>query len=160
MTHTHSPEFIPPRPSLRSWLGGSCCRGEVRWRCSPDVTDVTSARQVSADLSYTSYSELFQVQTRSDPGPTLRSGPLRPGPRTRKYGSGPPSHRTEPRTHRFGSVRTSVRRGPDQTVDSVLACSKSLPSPLCTKDLWCWDMTWRSLRRASLRLPNTIVCCL
>ena len=116
VTHTHSPEFIPPRPSLRSWLGGSCCCGEVRWRCSPDVTDVTSAQQVSADLHC---SELFQVQTRSDPGPTLRSGPLRPGPRTRKYGSGPPSHRTEPRTHRFGSVRTSIRRGPDRTVDSV-----------------------------------------
>src|SRR6266511_307612 len=52
-------------------------------------------------------------------GSTLRSGPLRPGPRTCKCGSGPPSQRTEPRTCRFGSVRTSVRIGLDRTMDSV-----------------------------------------
>ena len=56
---------------------------------------------------------------RSRPGSTLRSGQLRPGPRTCKCGSGPPSQRTEPRTCRFSSVWTLVRIGPDRTVDSV-----------------------------------------
>jgi len=75
------------------------------------------------DASLTFDSEIsfhFEVRTRSEPGSTLRSGPLRLGPRTWKYGSGPLSHRTEPRTCGFGSVRTSVRIGPDRTVDSVV----------------------------------------
>jgi len=60
-----------------------------------------------------------EVRTRSEPGSTLRSGPLRPGPRTCKCGSSPPSHRTEPRTCGFSSVWTSVRISPDRTMDSV-----------------------------------------
>ena len=65
------------------------------------------------------FSLILEVQTRSEPGSTLRSGPLTLGPRTCKYGSGPPSHRTKPRTCGFGSVRTPVQKGPDRTVDSI-----------------------------------------
>jgi len=53
----------------------------------------------------------LEVRTRSELGSTLRSGPLRPGPRTCKFGSGPPWHRTEPRTCGFGSVRCRWEKG-------------------------------------------------
>jgi hypothetical protein len=56
---------------------------------------------------------------RSEPGPNLRSAQPTCGPWTCRNGSGPPFQRTEPRTYRFGSVRTPVQKGPDRTVDSV-----------------------------------------
>ena len=117
-----------------------------------------SQSDAPANVTSVTSPHFLEVRTRSELGSTPRSGPLRLGPRTCKYGSSPPSHRTEPRTCGFGSVRTLVRIGPDRTVDSVVGrlgfanlstCMLKVAEPRW----WVVGQEWRG----SVLLMNTLV---